>query len=76
MLFLTSGFYSARWGKPPSQDDVMNKVGDIHPSGASAFSFSLCKLPIWSIFSSKQNIHTGCFHIMWQKKYVCINSTS
>lgn len=54
--FLTSGFYCSRWGKFPSQDNLMNKVGDNHPSRASACSFSICKLYIFC--SLQQTEHT------------------
>lgn len=43
ILFLTSGFYCSRWGKFPSQDNLMNIVGGIHPRRASTCCFSICK---------------------------------
>lgn len=54
LLFLTSGFYCSRWGKFPSQDYLMNIVGDTHPSRASACCFSICKLYIFNCLQQRE----------------------
>lgn len=54
ILFLTLGFYCSRWGKFPSQDNLMNKVGGIHPSRASACCFSICRHYIFCCFQQTE----------------------
>lgn len=56
--FLTSGFCCSRWGKFPSQDNLMNKVGDNHPGRASAHSFSICKLYIFCCLQQTEHAYS------------------
>lgn len=56
ILFLTSGFYCSR--KFLYQDNLMKKVGDIHPSRASACSFSICKLYRFSCLQQTEHTYS------------------